>query len=313
MGTVSRIITHDIIVSDDPPKDTRVDQYITRTVPGLTRSMISSVTTRLTVNGKVVKKSRIVKQGDAISITWEEPTAGELVAQDIPLDILYEDEDVIVVNKPQGMVVHPAAGNPDGTLVNALLHHDDSARPMEDEQRLRPGIVHRLDKDTSGVIITAKHLLAHDYLAKQFKDRQTVKHYIAILQGVPIEASGIIQTRIARDPHDRKRFSVTPDQQRGKDCLSVYRVLRRFGSNYALVLLEPKTGRTHQLRVHMKHIGCPILGDPIYGRRDRALPDATLMLHAARLHIRIPKDDSPMTFRAPPPERFIELIRVFSG
>jgi 23S rRNA pseudouridine1911/1915/1917 synthase len=274
--------------------------------------MIASAESVITVNGKRVKKSRIAAEGDLIEFTFFPPPPARLQPQSIPLRVIYEDKRVVVVNKEQGMVVHPAAGNPDGTLVNALLHH--TRIEGADGKHLRPGIVHRLDKDTSGVIIAAKDQQAHEYLAAQFKNRKTEKVYIALVKGMPPLREGNIAGRIVRDPGNRKLFTVTADERQGRDASTVYRVLKTFRPQsrtaVSLVRLSPRTGRTHQLRVHLQSIGCPIIGDPLYSRKDRGFPEAGLMLHALSLSIRLPGSEAERRFVAPLPARFREFVKV---
>ncbi|MCL2557502.1 MAG: RluA family pseudouridine synthase, partial [Treponema sp.] len=259
------------------------------------------------VNGKAAKISQPVKNGDFLEISWNEACIENLIPENISLKILNEDARTIVINKRQGMVVHPGAGNRSGTLANALLYRmlkRDCAPPGA--LGIRPGIVHRLDKDTSGVMIAAYDEEAHAFLSAQFKSRSAKKKYIAIVKGIPPQAKARIETCIARDPRDRKRFAVAA---RGKAAITSYSVLKTWRS-HSLLLLRPKTGRTHQLRVHLRHIGCPILGDPIYGRKDTLFPDATLMLHARSLAIALPSEPGePSEFKAPAPRRFAEIIR----
>jgi 23S rRNA pseudouridine1911/1915/1917 synthase len=278
------------------------------------RSQIKARNLTAQINGKEVKLSRLVKQGDILGLSWEELPPENIIAQDIPLDIIYEDERCVVVNKPQGMVVHPGAGNRQNTLANAILFrmtkNSPPPAPRSPHLNLRPGIVHRLDKDTSGVIIAAYDDEAHEFLSRQFKSREVRKTYIAIVCGFPKEKTGRIETFIARDPKDRKKFAAAAA---GKAALTFYKVIKTFG-NYSLVLLRPRTGRTHQLRVHMKFIGCPILGDPIYGHGaasgsgDKTFPDAALMLHAKSLEITLPGETQPRLFSAPVPERFKGIV-----
>jgi 23S rRNA pseudouridine1911/1915/1917 synthase len=270
------------------------------------------------VNGAEAKVSRPLKEGDKLEVAWTDEAPDAMEAEDLPLSILYEDERVVVIDKAQGMVTHPGAGNRRGTLANAVLflaRRDRAARPAA-EAPARAGIVHRLDKDTSGVIVVAKDLPAQVFLAEQFKERQARKEYLAILRGRPVPSSGRITDRLGRDKRDRKRFGSVAEG--GKAAVTDYRVLAYWGGAaaggaqrgeaYSLVSLRPKTGRTHQLRVHMAGLGTPILGDPIYGRSDGRFPDATLMLHAYRLRITLPGASLPSVHRAPVPLRFKETL-----
>ncbi|MDL2228752.1 RluA family pseudouridine synthase [Treponema sp. OttesenSCG-928-L16] len=285
------------------PEELRLDRYVAEYLGLLNRSQIKSRAMRGMVNGKEVKLSRIVRPGDRVELSWNEAEPAELIPEDIPLDIIYEDSRVAVINKAQGMVVHPGAGNRRGTLANALLFR--RLRLGKEGGGLRPGIVHRLDKDTSGVIISAYDDEALEFLAQQFRERSALKTYLAIVAGVPKERSGRIETKLARDPGDRIRFAVSPSK--GKHALTFYRLIRSW-DGYSLILLRPKTGRTHQLRVHMRFLGHPIIGDKLYGTQDRHFPGAELMLHAARLTIKIPGSEEAQSFRAPVPPRFSGMI-----
>jgi len=284
----------------------RLDRYVSENLRLFSRSQIKARCLSAKINGKPVKLSRPVKQGDILELCWEEAPPLYLVPQDIPLDIVYEDERCVVVNKAQGMVVHPGAGNRQNTLANALYFRrlkksDDKAAG------LRPGIVHRLDKETSGLIIAAYDDDAHDFLARQFKERKVIKKYAAIIHGTPMEKEGRIETFIARDPKDRKRFAVS---NAGKTAVTFYKVIKS-AHNYSLVMLRPKTGRTHQIRVHLKYIGHPILGDPVYGYADKNFPDAALMLHSKTLAIILPEETERRVFSSSLPERFTEIIAKF--
>ena len=249
----------EVIIVDENDK-TRIDSYLAD------KTEYSRVTIqrlideqKITVNGKKVKSSYKVQQGDSIKIEKEEPKEVELKAQDIPLDILYEDDDIIVVNKPKGMVVHPANGNPDGTLVNAIMSIcKDSLSGIGGE--IRPGIVHRLDKDTSGVIIVAKNDKAHINLSEQIKNHEVEKTYMAIVRGNVKENEATINMPIGRSNKDRKKMAVT---KTGKNAVTHFKVIARF-NNYTLLEIKIETGRTHQIRVHLAEIGYPIIGDTVY-------------------------------------------------
>ena len=284
----------------------RLDRYCALRSGQVSRSRLKNGALSVTVNGLPAKLSRTVRPGDRIFLSWEDPEPEALVPENIPLEILYEDENVTVVNKRQGMVTHPAAGNWSGTLVHALLWHWKQEAPSGNP---RPGIVHRLDKDTSGIIITARNPETETWLQTQFRTRRVRKTYAAILKGVPPRRSGEIKTQILRDPKNRKRFTWSDDVTKGKFAHTDYRVVRVYGG-YALVLFTLHTGRTHQIRVHSKFLGCPILGDPIYGKKDALFQGATLMLHAYRLVIRLPGIDTAMRFIAPIPPRFRKVIRA---
>jgi 23S rRNA pseudouridine1911/1915/1917 synthase len=286
-------------VEDAPGLNLRLDRYVSENLRLLSRSQIKARGLSAKINGKPVKLSRLVKRGDVIEMRWDEEAPIYLVPEDIPLDIVYEDERCVVINKAQGMVVHPGAGNRHGTLANALYFRR-LKKNKDHPAGLRAGIVHRLDKDTSGLIIAAYDDGAHAFLSQQFKDRKVLKKYAAIIHGTPKEAQGRIETFIARDPKDRKRFTVS---NAGKTAVTFYKVIKTL-QNHSLVLLRPKTGRTHQLRVHLKHIGHPILGDPIYGCADKNHPDISLMLHAKTLAIVLPGETERRVFSSVLPERF---------
>lgn len=273
----------------------RLDVYLSKALAGSSRSAISARVSSVSVNGAAARLSRKVAAGDRVVCRLKAPETREIVPEPIELDVLYENDDVVVVNKPAGFVVHPANGNWSGTLVHALLYRYPDLESRFGT-RERPGIVHRLDKDTSGVLIVAKNPDAHFHLARQFERRKVLKRYVALVRGSPPASVGSVEGFIRRDPHNRKRFAWSDST--GKPSKTEYRVLARF-ERRSLVALAPKTGRTHQLRVHMQHCNCPIVGDEVYGRRD----SLGLMLHAALLSITLPGEASVRTFTAPLPER----------
>ncbi|MDR2369882.1 MAG: RluA family pseudouridine synthase [Treponema sp.] len=294
------------IVKDVPPA-LRLDRYVAEYLGILTRSQIKARSLSAKINGKDVKISREVREGDALELSWAESPPSLPVPENIPLDVLYEDGRVIVINKPQGLVVHPGAGNSGGTLVNALLYRYGlkAENGME-----RPGIVHRLDKDTSGVMIAARDERALDFLAEQFRKRKVRKTYAALVRGNPRDERGRIETFICRDGRDRKRFTVS--ETRGKAAVTFYRVIRRWDA-YSLVLLRPKTGRTHQLRVHLRWLGNPVAGDPLYAGKEDLFPETGLMLHSRSLTLILPDHNTPDTFKAPMPRRFRYAARKLEG
>ena len=275
------------------------------------RSVFSQENTLISINGKKAKKSAKVKAGDRIHIEYDEEVFEGLEGEDIPLSILYEDDDILVINKEQGIAVHPGAGCYSGTVANALVgrYGDDFSTSDDDTM---PGIVHRLDNDTSGVMIIARTLESQHRLQEQFSAHRTEKHYYAIAKGFFTSQEGIIEKRIERDPWNRKKFRTTDSPVRGKDAKTAYRVLRQM-DGYALLDVRIYTGRTHQIRVHMLSIGHPLLGDPIYGSKDSSFPDASLMLHARELRIRHPSTGREMVFEAPIPDRFQRVICALSG
>ena len=310
-----------VTVPESVTESERLDKYISSLKDGMNRSKLKSSATEILVNGKAVKLSTKVKAGDKIDIQWDENIPTDITPEDIPLHIIYEDENVTVINKEQGMVTHPAAGNWSGTLVNALLYHwkRESIAEIKDDDinkvlaNRRPGIVHRLDKDTSGIIITAKNTFAEEWLSKQFLNKKLHKEYILITKGKPPASAGDIQTQIIRDPKDRKKYKAVTGTQEGKFARTLYKVIAYYG-NYSLIRVRLKTGRTHQIRVHMKYLGCPILGDPIYGKKDSLISDATLMLHSRQMDIRLPGKEDFTRFRAAVPLRFkktIELLQKY--
>jgi 23S rRNA pseudouridine1911/1915/1917 synthase len=289
----------------------RVDRYVSEALELFPRSQLKTRAAEIRIDGHPAKLSRTVHEGHHVEVEFGPLPLPDLEPEPIPLSIIFENSHVLVVDKPQGMVVHPAQGNYSGTLANAVLHHTTALEEAGfDESDLRPGIVHRLDKDTSGVIVVAKTVAAHEVLSSQFHDREVEKRYIAVTKGVPSPRRGEISGFIRRDPHNRKRF--THDEYEGKPASTRYAVLRAL-EDHAVVVLAPHTGRTHQLRVHMRHLDCPILGDPVYARHSKRFPQATLMLHALSLRLRLPGDDVPRTFVARLPGRFAEVICELIG
>ena len=284
----------------------RLDVFVADQLGLFSRSQAKSRIVEASVNGKPVRLSRRLKLGDAISVTWVDAPPISLAAEDIPLEVLFENEDAIVIDKRAGMVVHPGSGNWSGTLVNAVLHRCKEIGGAFGGGDPRPGIVHRLDKDTSGVIVVAKNPRAHEMLAEQFRARSARKRYVAVLKGRLPGPTGRIETLLARDPRDRKKFACV--SAGGRRALTFYTVLKEY-DGYTLASLRPRTGRTHQLRVHMRHLKAPILGDPLYGRPDPRFPEATLMLHARSLAIRLPGESEPRVFTAPLPNRFRAVLK----
>jgi len=254
------------------------------------------------VNDDTVKPNYKLKENDKITVNIPEAGKIDIEPENIPLDILYEDEDIIVINKPQGMVVHPAPGNYSGTLVNALLYHCKNLSGINGV--LRPGIVHRLDKDTSGVMVVAKNDKAHLSLVNQIKDRKVLKKYVAVVEGVIKEDEGYVEAPIGRHHADRKKMAVVED---GRYALTLYKVLERFKNN-TYVEAVIKTGRTHQIRVHMAYIGHPIVGDAVYGYKKQKFNLKGQALHARLLGIIHPAKNEYMEFEAPLPEYFVKLI-----
>ena len=284
----------------------RIDALLARAFPALSRSLIQKCMEAgaVTVNGKAVKKNARGAEGDEIVFAFPETEALPVEAQDIPIDIVYEDGDLAVINKARGMVVHPAPGHPDGTLVNALLFHcGDTLSGIGGVQR--PGIVHRIDKDTSGLLVVAKNDFAHQGLSAQLSDHSLCREYEAVVNGVLREESGTVDRPIGRHPVDRKRMAVT--EKNSKRAVTHWELLESY-RGYARVLCRLETGRTHQIRVHMASIGHPLLGDRLYGAR---CPDKGLegqCLHARRMRLVHPRTGEEMQFEAPLPDYFREVL-----
>ena len=285
----------------------RIDKVLTGLFNDYSRSQIQLWLKdgAVSVNGQVVKANYKVKKNDEIVIAVPEPETLSIEAEDIPLEIVYEDEAVAVVNKPQGMVVHPSAGHPNGTMVNALMYHVKDLSSINGV--IRPGIVHRIDKDTSGLLMVAKNDLAHESLAKQLKDKTSLRKYVALVHGVIPHEKGTINAPIGRSKVNRKMQAVRED---GKPAVTHFNVLERF-NDFTLVELTLETGRTHQIRVHMKYIGYPLAGDPVYGP-SKTLKGNGQFLHAKLLGFTHPITGQEMVFEAPLPtifEKTLEKLR----
>lgn len=285
----------------------RLDQYIAQNEDDLSRTMIKKLIEegQVTVNGKNVKTSYTVQAGDTIKIIVPEAKETKLEAQEIPLDIVYEDSDIIVVNKQKGMVVHPAVGNPDGTLVNAIMAHcKENLSGIGGE--LRPGIVHRLDKDTSGLLIVAKNDKAHIAISNQIQNREVKKVYLALVRGNVPEEEATIDMPIGRSAKDRKKMAVTKN---GKNAITHFRVLERFG-NYTFLEIRIETGRTHQIRVHMSEIGHPVVGDMVYSNGKNEFDVEGQMLHAKSLTFKHPVTAETLNLEAPLPKYFEDVLNL---
>ena len=250
------------------------------------------------VNGREAQAKTKLREGDEITVTPPPPSVTDTVPQDIPIEIVYQDEDIAVINKPKGMVVHPAAGNPDGTLVNAILFHIKDPSGIGGE--LRPGIVHRIDRMTSGLLVIAKNDAAHAFLSDELKTHAVSRVYFALCEGNFREDSGTVNAPIARHRTDRKRMAVIPG---GREAVTHWSVLERFG-DMTLLRVELETGRTHQIRVHMAHIKHPIVGDEVYGHAKNSLGIVGQALHAGELRLTHPRTGELQTFTAPLPEEF---------
>ncbi len=299
------MITEFVITAGEQPK--RLDVFLVNRERDISRSALQRLIElgRIRINDQVVKPSQKIKPGDKITMDVPKPEPLELKGEAIPLEILFEDEHLLVLNKPAGIVVHPAPGNWTGTLVNALLHHFQTSGGTVSTigGKERPGLVHRLDKETSGVMVIAKTDQAHRHLAAQFKHHTITRVYEAVIYGVPKKGHGLIELAIGRDSKERKKFS--PRTARPKESVTEYKVDQRFGKTAAHVLLYPRTGRTHQLRVHLSSLGHPILGDPTYGGRKVCAIDGIdiprVMLHARTLGFQHPATGERQEFVRPFP------------
>jgi len=279
----------------------RLDKILVARLPQFSRSRIAGLIGDglVQVNDRAAKKAgQTIEAGDQIAVRIPPPQPVGLVAEQIPLDIVFENDELIVVNKPAGMVAHPAAGHSGGTLVNAVLGHDPEIEGIGGEER--PGLVHRLDKDTSGLIVLAKNERAHRWLQDQFRLRKVEKTYLALVDGHPPTPTGRVEAPIGRDPSHRKKMAILPPG-RGRDAVSEYRTLETFAAP-TLLEFHPFTGRTHQIRLHCAFLGCPIVADRVYGHRHATLDLQRHFLHAWRLKITLPGEKLPQTFEAPLPE-----------
>jgi 23S rRNA pseudouridine1911/1915/1917 synthase len=287
----------------------RLDKFLVICLPELSRARLQGLIQDgfVAVNGTPARKNgQLVERGNTVQVLLPPPIPTTLEPEAIPLDIVYENEDLMVVNKPAGMVVHPGAGHGRGTLVHAALAHSPNISGIGGEGR--PGVVHRLDKDTSGLILLAKTDAAHHWLQEQFSSRKVVKIYLALVEGQPPTPTGRIEAAIGRDARQRKQMAVVA-ASKGREAISEYRTLEAF-PQYTLLEVHPITGRTHQIRLHLNFLGCPIVGDTVYGRRKPTLAIGRHFLHAARLTIRLPGEDAPRTFEAPLPEELVQVLDV---
>lgn len=284
----------------------RIDKYITESIEEqVSRSQVQLwiKNGHVRINDQIVKPNAKCMEGDIVTLQMPEPESVDIQAEDIPLDVYYEDADVIVINKPRGMVVHPAPGHTSGTVVNALMHHCKDLSGINGE--LRPGIVHRIDKDTSGLLMAAKNDRAHVSLAEQLKAHTVIRKYIALVHGNVPHDQGTVDAPIGRDEHDRKMYTVT--DRNSKHAVTHFKVLERFGDS-TLVELKLETGRTHQIRVHMKFIGHPLVGDPMYSRGTRGLTMDGQALHAETLGFIHPVTGELLQFQAPIPADMEQLL-----
>jgi len=287
----------------------RVDAFLADTLPQFSRTRIQSLLKSgdIQINQQLVKSSSKLEAGDVILCSIPEPEILQVQAEAMDLDIIYEDSDILVINKPQGLVVHPAVGNREGTMVSGLLYHCKDLSGINGV--MRPGIVHRLDKDTSGLLVVAKNDLAHQSLAAQIQDRSMKREYIALVHGIVGEAAGLVDVPIGRDPRDRQKMAGIED---GRQAITHYRVLDRLDTQTVL-LCSLETGRTHQIRVHMTYLGYPVVGDPKYGRRKETLNWPGQALHAWHLHLIHPRTGEPMDFYVEPPAFFRQVLETIGA
>lgn len=285
----------------------RVDKFLSLKLPEYSRSRLQALIKDglVKINDQVVQKNgQLLEQGDLVEISLPEVVESELIPEKIDLDVIFENGDLAIINKPAGMVVHPAAGHNSGTLVHAALGKFDDLQGIGGE--LRPGIVHRLDKDTSGLIVIAKNETAHRWLQEQFKSRKVEKIYLALVDGKPPTPSGRVEAAIARDPSHRKKMAVV-SEAKGKPAVTIYRTLESF-HDHTLIEAHPLTGRTHQIRLHMAFLKCPITGDTVYGHNHPTIEMNRFFLHAAQLTIILPGEKQPRTFKAPLPAELVNAL-----
>lgn len=285
----------------------RIDSYLSVNLEDTSRSFIKKLIKeeKVKVNGDIIKPRYMVKVDDLIEVSIENQTEEEISKENIVLDIVYEDSDLAIINKPQGMVVHPASGNFSGTLVNALLYHFDTLSTLNGE--MRPGIVHRIDKDTAGLLMIAKNDFAHETLAKQLKDHSTTRKYYALVEGVIKEENGTINAPIGRHRVDRKKMTVTDENS--KNAVTHFKVLERF-EKYTLIEAQLETGRTHQIRVHMNYINHPVVGDPVYGYRNQKFKLKGQLLFAKIIGFIHPRNDEYMEFEVDLPNYFEHILNI---
>ena len=298
-----------IVVSDEDDL-IRIDKFIANVASDLTRSRIQGLISdgNITVNNKVVKANYKVREQDIIKILIPDAVPVDIPAEDIPLDIVYEDDDILIVNKPKGMVVHPAPGHYTGTLVNALMYHcKDNLSGINGE--LRPGIVHRIDMDTTGLLVVCKNDKAHNFVAEQLKEHSITRKYQAIVYNAFKDEEGVVEGNIGRHPNDRKKMTITPN---GKEAITHYKVLKNMGK-YTLIECQLETGRTHQIRVHMSSINHPLLGDEIYGPKNCPFKLQGQVLHAKTLGFIHPTTKEYMEFDSELPTYFTKLIDTLSN
>lgn len=301
-------IEYEIIKASEQEQNVRLDVALSNIFTENTRSYIKKLITNgyVSVNGKQVKSGEKLKLNDEIKIYFPKPEEYDLTPQNIEIDIVYQDADIAVINKPKGMVVHPAVGNLTGTLVNALLFHIKDLSGINGT--IRPGIVHRIDKDTTGLLVVAKNDMAHNALSEQIKQKICKRYYMALVHGAPHQSSGMVRTFIGRSNKDRKLMAVVSENE-GREAITHYKVLEKFGA-YTLMEYELQTGRTHQIRVHSKYLNIPIVGDFVYGAPKNPFKVQGQLLHAYKLVLVHPRTKKQMEFNAPLPAEFKHVLDV---
>ncbi|MCL4529804.1 MAG: RluA family pseudouridine synthase [Chloroflexi bacterium] len=291
------------------PDGERLDHFLVQSLPDFSRTRLQALIKDgfVRVNGAPAKKSgQMLEQNMLVEVRIPPTAPTGLIGEDIPLDIVFENDDVIVINKPAGMVVHPAAGHDSGTLVHAVLGYDPDIEGIGGEER--PGVVHRLDKETSGLILLAKNDRAHRWLQDQFRLRKVEKTYLALVDGKPPTPSGRVEAAIGRDSNHRKKMAIV-SEHKGREAISEYKTLESF-QNHTLLEFHPLTGRTHQIRLHCAFLGCPIVGDEIYGRQKSSIPIGRHFLHAQKLKVILPGENQLRVFEAPLPEELSKVIEA---
>jgi 23S rRNA pseudouridine1911/1915/1917 synthase len=296
-----------VVLRFEKTQPERLDKFLVTRFPEFSRSRLQSFIKeeRVIVDGQPARKTgQMLEGGEVVQVDIPPPQPSELIPEAIPLDVVFENQDVLVVNKPAGMVVHPAAGHHSGTLVHAALAHAPDIEGVGGEKR--PGVVHRLDKNTSGLILLAKNDFAHRWLQDQFRSRQVEKTYLALVDGAPPTPRGRIEAAIGRDTRQRQTMTVLPSGK-GRAATTEYYTRQSF-PHHTFLEVHPITGRTHQIRVHLAFLGCPVAGDTVYGHRRPSLPIERHFLHASRLVIRLPGQTEPQTFEAPLPPELLDII-----
>ncbi len=294
------------LIVDNSCANLRLDTFISNKLEDFSRSRIKDMIDRglISLNGKIVKPSKTVSEGDVVCVEIEEIVVADILPEDVPFDIVYEDDFFAIIDKPQGIVVHPTASMRTGTLVNGLMKRLDNLSGINGV--LRPGIVHRIDKDTSGLLVVAKSDFAHKDLALQIQEKTCKRSYVALCEGVFKKDKGHIQTKIGRNPKNRKTMAVTGN---GKIAITDFTVMKRY-NKFTLVRFDLQTGRTHQIRVHGKHMGHPIVGDTVYGYLKQKFDTKGQLLHAEKLELDHPKTKERMTFLSPIPTYFRQVLRI---